>query len=370
MYKLLSLVFIPTALAGLLKPRGGATIIPNKYIVKFKGSSSFDDLISTEPDFTFKAFNGFAGTLSEAEVAELDDHPDIEYIAHDSKVFLAADLVVQTGAPWGLGRISHVSPYNTTYVYDSAGGSGEGVCVYVLDTGVSVTHPEFEGRAEWLENFTGDGIDTDIDGHGTHVAGTVGSRTYGVAKKTKILSVKVNSGGLGTIGGIDLVVNDAQTRDCPKGFVANLSLGTIDSPPVDEAVAAAVAAGIFVVVSAGNNGEDASNFSPAREPQAFTVGASTINDTLWRSSNYGPVLDIIAPGADILSTWLDNSTLSGSGTSMAAPHVAGLAAYLMGLENLTADTVRARILELSHKDILMDLPESTVNALAFNGVNE
>jgi subtilisin family serine protease len=169
----------------------------------------------------------------------------VEFIQQDAEVH-SQELVYQENVPsWGLGRVSSKEPGNTTYVYDSS--AGEGTCAYVIDTGILTNHTEFEGRkysvevlkqncadmpigAEWLENFTGDGIDADGYGHGTHVAGTIGGVTYGVAKKTKLYAVKVlNSSGSGTyagvIAGIDYVANDAQTRDCPKGAVANMSLG-------------------------------------------------------------------------------------------------------------------------------------------------
>jgi subtilisin family serine protease len=245
--------------------------------------------------------------------------------------------------------------------------------------------------AEWLENFTGDGNDADGYGHGTHVAGTIGGVTYGVAKKTKLYAVKVldNSGSgtyAGVIAGIDYVANDAQTRDCPKGSVANMSLGGGKSQAVNDAVsflhyptwlehqltflqvANAIAAGVFFGVAAGNNNADSANFSPASEPSACTVGASDINDVKASFSNYGSLVDVFAPGVGILSAWNNGQTNTISGTSMATPHVVGLAAYLLALESIPTSGLCERIIELGIKDVVTNLPAGTPNVLAFNGV--
>ncbi|CAI6320168.1 unnamed protein product [Periconia digitata] len=378
MYKSLFLSLLPAAFAAPLVTPRDASIIPGKYIVKFKGEMSANAVsevtasIAKKPDFTYNIFNGFAGSLSDEEVANLKANPSVEYISEDAQVH-AFDWQSEAGAPWGLGRISHVTKGNTTYVYDSTGG--EGVCAYVIDTGILTTHPEFEDRAEWLENFTGDGIDSDGYGHGTHVAGTIGSVTYGVAKKSTLLAVKVldSSGGgtfAGVIAGIDFVATDSQTRNCPKGSVANMSLGGGKQQAVNDAVAAAVAAGVFFAVSAGNSNVDAANTSPASEPSAFTVGATDINDAKATFSSYGPIVDGWAPGVNVLSTWNNGGTNTISGTSMASPHVAGLAAYLLAFEDLTTATVTDRIKELSIKGAIANVPSGTVNELIFNGAPE
>jgi len=375
MYKSLFLGLLPAALAApLITPRD-ATLIPGKYIVKFKGEMSANAVseatasIAQKPDFTYSIFNGFAGTLSDEEVAKLKENPSVEYITQDAQV-QAHDWQSESGAPWGLGRISHTTKGNTTYVYDSTGG--EGVCAYVIDTGIFTAHPEFEGRAEWLENFTGDGDDTDGYGHGTHVAGTIGSKTYGVAKKSTLLAVKVlDASGSGTfagvIAGIDFVATDSQTRSCPAGSVANMSLGGGKQQTVNDAVAAAVAAGVFFAVSAGNSNVDAKNTSPASEPSAFTVGATDINDAKASFSSFGPIVDGWAPGVNVLSTWNNGGTNTISGTSMASPHVAGLAAYLLAYEGLTTAAVGARIVALSNKGSITGVPSGTINALVYNG---
>ncbi|KAF1977475.1 subtilisin-like serine protease-like protein PR1A [Bimuria novae-zelandiae CBS 107.79] len=375
MYTSLLLAFAPAVLAApLIEQRNP---IPGKYIVKLKtdtiasmGSVKAKLAETPEHEFTMNGFTGFAGTLSDAELATLKASSAVEYIVQDAEV-TTYEIQYETNAPWGLGRISHVEKGNTTYAYDSSGG--EGTCSYVIDTGILVTHPEFEGRAEWLENFTGDGDDTDGYGHGTHVAGTIGSVTYGVAKKTKLYAVKVldasGSGSYaGVIAGIDYVASDHATRNCPKGATANMSLGGGKNQAVNDAVAAAVASGVFFAIAAGNNNRDAANYSPASEPTAFTVAASDINDAKASFSNYGTLVDVWAPGVSVLSTWNDGLTNTISGTSMATPHVAGLAAYLLGADIAKVDTVGDAIVELSTKGVLTGVPAGTLNAVAFNGV--
>jgi len=371
------LALLPYVLAAPVITPQGAQLIPGKFIVKLKPEATKENLeeakalISGTPDheFDFSGFTGFSGAISPSAIKKLQALDAVEYIHQDAQVH-TQEYITQTSAPWGLGRLANTAKGSTTYKYDSS--AGEGTCSYVIDTGIEVDHPEFEGRAEWLENFTGDGQDFDGYGHGTHVAGTIGSVSYGIAKKTKLYAVKVlDSGGSGTyagvIAGINYVATDSQTRACPKGSVANMSLGGGKSQPVNDAVAAAVAAGVFFAIAAGNSNANAANYSPASEPSAFTVGASDINDVRASFSNYGALVDAFAPGVNVLSTWTGHSTNTISGTSMATPHVAGLAAYLLGFEDLTTATVGARIVQLSSKGILTSIPSGTINALVFNG---
>jgi len=219
--------------------------------------------------------------------------------------------IAQPNAPWGLGRVSHRKKGISEYDYDSNGGAG--TCSYTIDTGVYAAHPDFEGRAKQIKSYTG--VDTDDNGHGTHVAGTIGSKTYGVAKKTKIYAIKVlDASGSGAwsdiVDAIQYTVNDSKTRNCTKGVIVNMSLGGGKTQAVNDAVAAAVNAGLFFAVAAGNEGTDFSTTSPASEPKAFAVGASDISDGFASFSNYGRTLGVIAPGVDILSTWNDGSTVS------------------------------------------------------------
>lgn len=173
---------------------------------------------------------------------------------------------------------------------------------------------EFEGRATFLKSFIS-GQNTDGNGHGTHCSGTIGSRSYGVAKKTKLYGVKVldNSGSgsySGIISGMDYVAQDAKTRNCPKGHFASMSLGGGYSAAVNQGAASLVSSGVFLAVAAGNDNKDAQNTSPASEPSACTVGATASNDARSSFSNYGRVVDIFAPGTGVLSTWIGGSTVS------------------------------------------------------------
>lgn len=239
----------------------------------------------------------------------------VAYIEQNTVVHTAA--VTQSDAPWGLGRISHRETGSTEYVYDES--AGEDTCSFIIDTGIYVDHPEFEGRATFLEDFSGENKKEDGNGHGTHVAGTVGSKSYGVAKKTSLFAVKVlgadGSGeSSGVIAGIEFAAKNATEREqagqCKKGSVANMSLGGIYNTAQKDAVKAAIDAGLFMAVAAGNDGLPTLLFSPANEPSACTVGATDKDDNLASFSNWGSLVDILAPGVDIESTWNNGSTVS------------------------------------------------------------
>ncbi|OAL42737.1 subtilisin-like serine protease-like protein PR1A [Pyrenochaeta sp. DS3sAY3a] len=367
----LLIALLPVAFAlpaPIIVPPAGSPI-PGRYIVKMKNLDSEKDirsalkLLKKGPAhvYNFGNFGCFAAEVADDIVEQLRHLPGVEEedICHPSSIDL------------GLARISNQDRGNTSYTYDDSAGSG--TCAYVIDTGIATSHPEFEGRAAFLANVAGDGTNTDGNGHGTHCAGTIGSKTYGVAKKTELYAVKViDASGSGTnsgvIAGINYVANDVKTRSCPNGAVANMSLGGTRSTAVNSAAANAVSAGVFLAVAAGNTAEDASDFSPASEPTVFTVGATDSSDRLASFSNYGIVIDILAPGVSILSTWLNNSINSISGTSMAAPHVAGLAAYILVFEGQKSPSaLSTRIQTLALKKKITGLPSSTKNYLAFNG---
>ncbi|KAH6633131.1 oryzin precursor [Boeremia exigua] len=371
-------------------PALAGTPIAGRYIVRLKNQGLQPilegalKLLKKQPAHIYKfgTFSGFAADISDDVVALLQRLPGVEYIEQDAVV--TADLgtidkmkkrayVTQSTSPWGLGRISHQDIGDSSYTYDSTAGAN--TCVYVIDTGIYTAHPEFEGRATFLANYAGDGSNTDGNGHGTHCAGTVGSKTYGVAKKARIFGVKVldaqgAGSNSGVLAGINFVANDSKTRTgCTAGVVGSLSLGGSKSTAVNSAVASAVAAGVFMVVAAGNDARNSANVSPASEPTAFTVAASDSNDKFATFSNWGSSVDIIAPGVSILSTWNNGGTNSISGTSMATPHVAGLAAYILGLEGKkdpAALASRLQTLSLKNK-ITSILGSGTPNFLAFNG---
>ncbi|KXN67949.1 hypothetical protein CONCODRAFT_29668, partial [Conidiobolus coronatus NRRL 28638] len=248
----------------------------------------------------------------------------------------------QENAPWGLARVSQRDKLSgDSYTYNYKANAGEGVNVYVIDTGINIKHKDFEGRAVWGKTMIANATDEDENGHGTHCAGTVGGKTYGVAKKANLIAVRVLDGeGSGSnsdvMAGIEWAVKDERygiewaVKDSRpgKGKVISMSLGGIFSPTLDSVVNKAVDSGVVVVVAAGNDSLDACLYSPARASKAVTVGATNIKDERASFSNWGLCVDIFAPGQDIKSTWKgsDDATNTISGTSMACPHVAGLAA--------------------------------------------
>lgn len=336
--------------------------------------------------------SGYIGYFLDDTIELIRRNPMVKFVEKDSRVF-ASEFDTQNGAPWGLSRISHREPLSlgsfNKYLYDS--DAGEGVTSYVIDTGVNIAHKEFEGRAKWGSTIPSGDEDVDGNGHGTHCAGTIASKHYGVAKKADIVAVKVlRSNGSGTMSdvvkGVEYAANAhaKAVKDNKKGFkgsTANMSLGGGKSPALDLAVNAAVTAGIHFAVAAGNDNADACNYSPAAAEKAVTVGASTLSDTRAYFSNYGKCVDIFGPGLNILSTYIGSETATAtlSGTSMASPHVAGLLSYYLSLQpgsdsefftakgGISPAQLKKKIIEYSTKDVLDDIPEDTPNYLIYNG---
>ncbi|KAF2743612.1 oryzin precursor [Sporormia fimetaria CBS 119925] len=325
-----------------------------------------------ENEYGFGDFHAYSGGFDAATIDELRKLPEVLNIEEDT-IMTTLEIETQSESPWGLGSISSKSGNASDYLYDSSAGLS--TYAYVVDTGIRDTHVEFEGRVQWGYNAVND-VNTDNAGHGTHVAGTIGSRTYGVAKKATLVAVKIFEGNSGTtatvIKGFDWAVNDIVAKNRTSVAVINMSLGGLGSTTWDAAITAAWNAGVLAVVAAGNENTPASTRSPARSPEAVCVG--NVQSDMRRfdglsGSNYGPAVDIFAAGTGILSAWIgsDTDTRSLTGTSMAAPHVAGLVSYIRGLEGpMSAEKTKERLYELAIPGVVQDL-RGSADRLAYNG---
>ncbi|MEV6424282.1 S8 family peptidase [Streptomyces sp. NPDC051662] len=314
----------------------GSYIVTLKETAGLKSASAAGRSVVSEYGGTVKrtytaALNGYAAELSPAQARRLAADPAVDQVFQDREVHA---LATQTNPPsWGLDRIDQAAlPLNNSFTYpDSA---GEGSTVYVIDTGVRITHQDIAGRAtNGYDAVDNDNTAQDGNGHGTHVAANAAGTAYGVAKKARIVAVRVlNNAGSGTtaqvVAGIDWVTNNHGPRS-----VANVSLGGGANAAIDTAVQNSINSGVTYAIAAGNSGANAQNYSPARVADAITVGATTSTDARASYSNFGARVDLFAPGSAITSAWntSDTATSSISGTSMATPHVAGAAAvYLAG----------------------------------------
>jgi subtilisin family serine protease len=360
--------------APLLSAAGGKPI-RGDYIVVFK-----DDVADPAAEaraqaarhgftvrFTYEnVLKGFAATLPDAAVIALQNNPNVDYIEEDQEVFA---VTTQSPTPsWGLDRIDQRSrPLSNTYTYNATSTQQSAVRAYIIDTGIQTGHPDFGGRASAVFDAFG-GSGQDCNGHGTHVAGTVGGATYGVAKSIKLRAVRVlNCSGSGSnsgvIAGMDWV---AANRISPA--VANMSLGGGFSSAVNTSANNLANAGVFLAVAAGNSNANACNYSPSSASNATVVAASTSTDTKASYSNWGSCVHLYAPGSSIRSDWINSSTNTISGTSMASPHVAGVAALYKAVNgNASYSTIRSWLINNATTSVITGNVTGTPNRLLYKG---
>ncbi len=339
--------------------------IDGDYIVKVKDGAdarAVAAVAGVSPRFEYTIVNGFAASLNKGQLTALRQNADVEYVEEDQIV--QADYT-QSSATWGIDRIDQRAlPLSGTYNYTSTAST---VYAYIIDTGILTSHTQFGGRAtNVFDAFGGNG--QDCNGHGTHVAGTVGGSTYGVAKGVKLRGLRVldcNGSGSnsGVIAGMDWVKNN---RTNPA--IANMSLGGGYSSTTNTAANNLANSGVFLAVAAGNSNANACNYSPASATYATTVGATDRNDYRASYSNYGSCVDVYAPGSSITSAWSNGGTNTISGTSMASPHVAGVGAlYKATYGNAASSTIDSWIKNNASSGYVKSNPTGTVNKLLWKG---
>ncbi|KAF4332835.1 alkaline protease 1 [Fusarium beomiforme] len=392
-YKKLVLLSLATISLALPTDRDGKGLIAGKFIIALKPTANVDldlharwvsDVHSQalnrrgvesggiDKTFNFPGFQGYSGSFDEKTIEIIKANSSV-LLVEPEQIFNVASPVTQQSPPWGLSAISNANPPSSkaSYTYDSTAGAG--TFVYVLDSGIYLQHNEFQGRAIFGADTSGVVSEKK---HGTLVAAIVNGVTYGVAKKATVVDVQVLGDDYGStsgiIAGLSWTVNDVVAKKRAGKAVINMSLSGGNSAILNNAAQSAIDTGIPVVAAAGNSNQDASTVSPANHPNVITVAASNKNYQRWAQSNWGSVCDIFAPGEEITSAAHTSAsgTYTSSGTSEAAPHVAGVVAYLLSLEGpRTPAQIWSRLQELAIKDKITDA-KGVPNLLLYNGIGK
>jgi subtilisin family serine protease len=359
----------------LAKDGGEGQPIPDQYIVVFDDAVADPEGKAKEKEKALKsgrklkqvykhALKGFAAELTAEDVAALRADPEVAYVEQDQLMSIDA---TQSGATWGIDRVDQRSrPLSGTYTYNATASN---VRVYIIDSGINTGHTDFGGRASNVHDATG-GNGADCNGHGTHVAGTVGGARWGVAKGALLRGVRVFTCSGSSANSIILAGIDWVRANHIKPAVANLSLGGGYSTATNNAVANLANAGVFVAVAAGNSNANACNYSPASATAVLTVASSTSGDAKSSFSNYGSCVDLYAPGSSITSTWIGSTTATNtiSGTSMASPHAAGVAALYKGAYgDASQSTINGWLVNNSTGGVITGNVSGTPNRLLFKG---
>ena len=376
------LAAIPAALLSLsIVPAQAGPVTTASYVVVLRdgvspaGAAAFATSLGADVTYVYQhALHGYAARFAPAAIEAVRQSPDVAYVERD--ITVSGDTTQLNPQSWGIDRIDQANlPLSASYTYTS---TGSGVTAYIIDSGIRFTHTQFGGRAVSGYDAVDGGSADDCNGHGTHVAGTVGGSSIGVARSVQLVAVRVlgcsNSGPIsGVIAGVDWVTGN---HGAGAPAVANMSLGGGAYSPLDTAVQNMINDGVTTAVAAGNGNQagirqNACNYSPARVAAAITVGATDNTDRAASFSNYGTCVDWLAPGVNILSSWYTGDTAGAylNGTSQATPHVAGTAAlYLQNNPSASPATVRTALYNLTTKNVISNVGTGTPNALAFTNM--
>ena len=339
--------------------------VSGQYIVTLKDQAGIKSASTLAADLNVKprhvyssAINGFSATLSADQLEALQKDSSVARIEQNAEVSIDG---TQTGATWGIDRINQAAlPLDGTYTWNA---DGSGVTAYIIDTGLDADHPDFTGRGQNVFDAMG-GSGEDCNGHGTHVAGTIGGANWGVAKNVALRGVRVlDCGGSGTWEGV-IAGMDWVTANAARPAVANMSLGGGLNQTVNDAATRMADSGVFTAVAAGNSTFDACQFTPASAANVTTVAASDSGDNSAFFTNFGTCVEVYAPGVDVTSAWLNGGQNTISGTSMASPHVAGVGAlYKSSQGDVDSASLNAWITANASPNVIVGAPAGTPNLM-------